>query len=327
MKIRRQIRLLTGILFVCITSLLGAYGIEAFADTGTVTSSMDGVVVFLKNNWGVYNEQLETFDYQAPDIIVKDVQIVKSKMQGNDKAYVQTSYVLGEEKDAEVTMLSMPGVAKRENELTGEKEEYLNWTAGKQVTLRFTINGVDGITEKNILVSVDPTQTDSYKSLEDVNNFSDLYVPLDHIKVDKNGSSATITVSYTPVIQLAEKDILAGKVPETQEQKKYWKIADQDAYVYYKEQQELASLGQTSKDSGNYPSVTGGKWRYYAQGGKYQLADASGNYLEGSYYSTPGWVLADGLWYYIGADGYSVRGTQVIDGISYQFDEYGRLQE
>lgn len=308
--------------------MLGAQSIQAFADTveGTTVSSMDGVVVFLKNNWGVYNERLETYDYQAPDIIVKEVEVKKTRKQGNDKAYVETTYELGEELDANVTMSKLPGLSTRKNDLTGEKEQYLNWTAGNSVTLRFTIEGVQDITEKNILVSVDPTQTDTYKSEDDINSFADLYVPIDHIQVKKSGDTATITVHYTPVIQLAEKDILAGKVPQTQEQRKYWKIADEDAYTYYKDTQTLNELEKSKATAEGYPSVSGGKWRYYAQGGRYQLADEDGNYIEGSYYTTPGWLLADGSWYYIGADGYSVRGAQTIDGVEYQFDEYGKMQ-
>lgn len=69
--------------------------------------------------------------------------------------------------------------------------------------------------------------------------------------------------------------------------------------------------------SGMNLGITGGKWRNYLEGSKYE--DADGNIL------SPGWHLIQGAWYYLNENGYRQSGWQNLDGNRYYLDESGRM--
>lgn len=63
--------------------------------------------------------------------------------------------------------------------------------------------------------------------------------------------------------------------------------------------------------------TTGGKWRNYLEGSRYQTGD--GGYL------TEGWQLIEGSWYLLDKNGYRLCGWQNIDGARYYLGEDGRM--
>lgn len=63
--------------------------------------------------------------------------------------------------------------------------------------------------------------------------------------------------------------------------------------------------------------ITGGKWRNYLEGSKYE--DADGQFLSG------GWHLIRGTWYLLDENGYRLSGWQTVDGKRYHLDESGRM--
>jgi len=63
--------------------------------------------------------------------------------------------------------------------------------------------------------------------------------------------------------------------------------------------------------------LTGGKWRNYLEGSRYE--DADGNLLGG------GWHLIQGDWYLMDADGYRMSGWQTAGDARYYLGEDGRM--
>lgn len=61
--------------------------------------------------------------------------------------------------------------------------------------------------------------------------------------------------------------------------------------------------------------VTGGKWRNYLEGSKYE--DPEGNFLPG------GWQRIQGSWYLLDQDGYRLTGWQTVGESRYYLDEDG----
>ena len=59
--------------------------------------------------------------------------------------------------------------------------------------------------------------------------------------------------------------------------------------------------------------ITGGKWRNYLEGTKYETED--GNFLTG------GWQRIQGVWYLFDENGYRLSGWQNVDGVRYYLDE------
>lgn len=63
--------------------------------------------------------------------------------------------------------------------------------------------------------------------------------------------------------------------------------------------------------------TTGGKWRNYLEGSRYQTEDGS--------YLAEGWQLIEGDWYFLDASGYRLSGWQNVDGARYYLGEDGRM--
>lgn len=59
--------------------------------------------------------------------------------------------------------------------------------------------------------------------------------------------------------------------------------------------------------------ITGGKWRNYLEGTKYETED--GEFLTG------GWQRIQGVWYLFDENGYRLGGWQTVDGVHYYLDE------
>ena len=63
--------------------------------------------------------------------------------------------------------------------------------------------------------------------------------------------------------------------------------------------------------------TTGGKWRNYLEGSRYQTEDGS--------YLAEGWQLIEGDWYFLDASGYRLSGWQNVDGARYYLGEDGKM--
>lgn len=62
---------------------------------------------------------------------------------------------------------------------------------------------------------------------------------------------------------------------------------------------------------------TGGKWRNYLEGSKYETA-------EGTFLGS-GWQLIQSNWYLLNDQGYRLTGWQSVDGVSYYLGDEGRM--
>ena len=63
--------------------------------------------------------------------------------------------------------------------------------------------------------------------------------------------------------------------------------------------------------------TTGGRWRNYLEGSRYQTEDGA--------YLTEGWQLIEGDWHLLDENGDRLCGWQNVDGARYYLGEDGRM--